>query len=73
MNTEPDIGREELEVVYRNRTYRFGKKMTVARLLQELDLNPETVMVAREGELVTKDQHVLPGDKVRVLPVVSGG
>jgi thiamine biosynthesis protein ThiS len=73
MNPERNAGLEELEVVYRNRTYRFGRKMTVARLLQELDLNPETVMVAREGDLVTKDQHLHPGDKVRVLHVVSGG
>lgn len=73
VNREGNSGGRELEVVHRNRTHRFEKRMTVARLLETLDLNPETVMVVREGELVTKDQHLLPGQKVRVVPVVSGG
>lgn len=46
---------------------------TVARVLETLGINPETVLVIFDGELVTKDA-VLPADaEVEVRPVISGG
>jgi tRNA-5-methyluridine54 2-sulfurtransferase len=47
--------------------------MSVADLLDELDLAPHTVLVLAGGELVTADR-VLPDDaEVEVRPVISGG
>lgn len=46
---------------------------TVSRVLEQLDVNPETVLVIADGTLVTKD-HVLPDDaEVEVRSVISGG
>jgi tRNA-5-methyluridine54 2-sulfurtransferase len=46
---------------------------SVRRVLEDLDVNPETVLVICEGTLVTKD-HVLPDDAtVEIRPVISGG
>ena len=46
---------------------------SVARVLEELAINPETVLVIYDGTLVTKDV-VLPADaEVEVRPVISGG
>ena len=46
---------------------------TVASMLERLDVNPETVLVISEGELLTKD-HVLADDaEVEIRPVISGG
>src|SRR5680860_1487437 len=45
----------------------------VFRVLEQLGINPETVLVIHESTLVTKD-HVLPDDaEVEVRPVISGG
>ncbi|MBW3605820.1 MAG: tRNA(Ile)-lysidine synthetase [Actinobacteria bacterium] len=47
--------------------------MPVSAVLARLDVNPETVLVIAEGELITKD-HVLADDaEVEVRPVISGG
>ncbi|HSK90777.1 MAG TPA: ATP-binding protein [Euzebyales bacterium] len=46
---------------------------TVAAVLERLGINPETVLVIRSGELVTKD-HVLDEEaEVEVRSVISGG
>ncbi len=47
--------------------------MTVAEVLDHLDVPPHTVLVIHDGELVTAD-HTLPDDaEVEVRPVISGG
>jgi uncharacterized protein (TIGR00269 family) len=46
---------------------------TVATVLAGLDIDPETVLVIRDGELVTKDHLLADDDVVEVRPVISGG
>jgi sulfur carrier protein len=46
---------------------------SVQELLQRLEVNPETVIVIREGELLTDDAALGPDDEVEIRPVVSGG
>ena len=47
--------------------------LTVADLLDHLDVLPHTVLVLHDGELVT-GQHELPDDaEVEIRPVISGG
>jgi tRNA-5-methyluridine54 2-sulfurtransferase len=46
---------------------------TVADLLDRLDVNPHTVLVIHEGELVTADHELAAGAEVEVRPVISGG
>jgi sulfur carrier protein len=47
--------------------------MTVAALLQQLELNPESVLVIVGDELVTRDARLGDGDDVEIRPVISGG
>ncbi len=42
-------------------------------LLDRLQLNPETVLVVRGAELLTRDAPVGDDDEVEIRPVVSGG
>ncbi len=44
---------------------------TVEKLLKELKINPETVLVQVNGEIVTKEKK-LKG-RVEIIPVFSGG
>ncbi|MGQ9857243.1 MAG: MoaD/ThiS family protein [Thermodesulfobacteriota bacterium] len=46
---------------------------TVGDLLKELNLVEGAVLVMRGGELLTRDVRILDGEKVEIIPVVSGG
>ncbi|MDR1857712.1 MAG: hypothetical protein LBR22_11285 [Desulfovibrio sp.] len=46
---------------------------TVAQLLTRLGLEPESAIVARNGQLLTPDRHLWPGDSVLVRKVGSTG
>ena len=47
--------------------------ITVAALLQRLDLNPETVLVIAGDELVARDARLDDTTTVEIRPVISGG
>ena len=47
------------------------KKDTVAKLLKELDINPETVLVRIDEEIVTEEKRL--AGRVEIIPVMSGG
>jgi uncharacterized protein (TIGR00269 family) len=64
-----------MKVKLRNpdRTEQVAGPATVAKVLDSLGVNPETVLVIAGGELLTKD-HVLDDDAdVEVRSVISGG
>ncbi len=46
---------------------------SVLALLYKLKLNPETVIVSRNSELVSEDYVLADTDDVEILQVVSGG
>jgi sulfur carrier protein len=45
----------------------------VKDLLKELGINQETVIVVRNGELITEEDIIKESDELRILSVVSGG
>jgi sulfur carrier protein len=45
----------------------------VREVLKELDLNPETVLVIREDELLTEDAQLYDSDEIKIVNVISGG
>jgi uncharacterized protein (TIGR00269 family) len=56
-----------------NRTAEVAGPAPVSRVLEQLDVNPETVLVIHDGTLVTKDA-VIPDDaEIELRPVISGG
>ena len=46
---------------------------TVQELLDRLEIISETVLVAREGTIITEDEQVTNEDMIKILSVVSGG
>jgi len=46
---------------------------TVASILEELRINPETVIVIRGDTLLTSDAVVQDTDEIEVRPALSGG
>ena len=45
----------------------------VEELLINLDINPDTVLVAKNGEVVLLDEELSENDEIKILSVVSGG
>ena len=64
-----------MDVTLRNpdRVEQVPGPVRVAGLLAHLDINPDTVLVISDGELVTKDHVLDDGASVEIRPVISGG
>jgi sulfur carrier protein ThiS len=45
----------------------------VREVLTELAIDPDTVLVIRDGELITRHEHVDEDDRLEIRPVISGG
>jgi sulfur carrier protein ThiS len=43
------------------------------KLLLELKINPEEVLVVKNGEIITLEEQLEDSDTVEILSVVSGG
>ena len=48
-------------------------RRTVRSVLEELGVDPDTVLVIRLGELVLGDVRLGEDDELEVRPVISGG
>jgi sulfur carrier protein len=64
-----------VKVLLRNprREVELRGPMTVARLLEHFELNPESVLVIVGDELVTRDIRIDDEAAVEIRPVISGG
>jgi sulfur carrier protein ThiS len=60
-----------IEKTGNNLEMKFNGK--VSALLSQLKLNPETVLVVRNGVLVTGGDHIHDDDNVKIISVISGG
>ncbi len=55
----------------RKQTLKF--EGTVADLLTTLKIRAETVIVVRNGEVLTEDEALANSESIRLLSVISGG
>ena len=64
-----------MRVLLRNprRELELAGPMTVAKLLGQLDLNHESVLVVRGDTLVPGDALLADDDTIEIRPVISGG
>jgi len=46
---------------------------TAKTLLNRLKINPETIIITKNGILITEDDNLADSDDVEILQVVSGG
>lgn len=62
-----------MRITYREKKWTLDESMTVIQMLKRVDLLPESVLVVRNGILVTEDQRLELGDEVKIVSVISGG
>jgi sulfur carrier protein ThiS len=65
-------GQPRLVVRHGDEEHVFRGGMPAWRLLEKLELLPDTVLVLRDGTVVTHEERLEPGDDVEILPVTSG-
>ena len=49
------------------------KATTLKDMLKELKINPTTVIITKNSELVTEDEEINNKDEIKFLSVISGG
>ncbi|HLC85928.1 MAG TPA: MoaD/ThiS family protein [Candidatus Nanoarchaeia archaeon] len=59
--------------IERTNEHREVKAETVRELLELLEINPTTVIVARNNELVIDNTKLNRRDSIKILSVISGG
>ena len=55
------------------KTIEIGKNSSVKDLLADMKINPVTVIVSRDNNIITEDEKVNDKDKIRLFSVISGG
>lgn len=62
-----------MKIIYRDKEWELPGGMTARDAIEKVGLDPEAVLVVRNGELVTDDIILSDEDEVKLIAVVSGG
>lgn len=57
----------------KEKSIEVGKNMLVKDLLAKMGINPVTVIVSRDNNIITEDETIQNNDKIRLISVISGG
>ena len=57
----------------KNTTLELENKALVLDLLEKLKINPVTVIISRNNELILEDEKLNDNDEIKILSVISGG
>lgn len=57
----------------KNKTIELDDNSIVVDLLKKLNINPVTVIVSRNNELILEDEKLNENDEIKILSVISGG
>jgi sulfur carrier protein ThiS len=60
-------------LVLRGERFEAPSGMTIRSALQRHGISPESVIATRDGQMVTDDEHLAPGDEIKLVAVISGG
>jgi sulfur carrier protein ThiS len=60
-------------VIFRDKTWEVKPGSTVRHIIQQANLNPESILVVRNGQLVNEATLTQDGDTIKLVTVVSGG
>ncbi len=60
-------------LILRDKVYEVKAGMSLLSALQKINVVPESVIAVRDGEMITDDEILRPGDEVKLVAVISGG
>lgn len=62
-----------MKVIYRDKEWELRGGMTARDVIKKVGLDPEAVLVIRNGSLVTDDVILSDEDELKLIAVISGG
>jgi len=62
-----------VKIVYRDQEWELEGRRRVREAIEEVGLNPQTVLAIREDKLLTEDVVLGESDELRLVAVISGG
>ncbi len=63
-----------IKVIFRDRIFEVDERRAkLERLLLNLHINPEDVVVLKDGKPITEDKWLMDGDEIKIHEVVSRG
>jgi sulfur carrier protein len=60
-------------LILRGHEYEVKPGMTLRDSLLKADLQPESVLATRNGEMITDDEVLKDGEVIKLVAVISGG
>ncbi len=57
----------------REKEYIVEERMTLKKAFKTLELSGESHLALRNGELMQEDEILKEGDRITIIPVISGG
>ena len=60
-------------LTFRRDVHEISAGMMARDAIIKCNLNPETVLIVKDGELVTDDYKLKAGDKIKLVATISGG
>ena len=67
----------QLKVFYdrenKEKTIELGNNISVSDLLKKMNINPVTVIVSRNNNIILEDETLKDKDDVKIISVISGG
>ena len=57
----------------KEKTIELDINTSVKDLLTKMDINPVTVIVSRDSNIITEDEKINDNDKIKLISVISGG
>ena len=62
-----------VKLILRDKVYEVKPGMSLLHALKKINILPESVIAVRDGEMITDDEILRPGDEVKLVAVISGG
>jgi sulfur carrier protein len=62
-----------VKIILRDHEYEVTPGYKLSSCLEKVDINPETVLATRQGELITEDEILRDGEVIKLVAVISGG
>ena len=55
------------------KTMELGNNTTVKDLLKKMNINPVTVIVSKNNDIILEDEELNEKDDIKIISVISGG
>ena len=62
-----------VKIIFRKKTYKVKAGMTLRHVLSKIDIEPESVLAIRNGDLLTDDEIIRDGEEIKLVAIISGG